>query len=121
MAQIPLKLQRSLRSRKKNGLLRALIFSEDGIDFFSNDYLSMARSSIVYEASHLMLKDQNIKNGATGSRLISGNHSLYKKAEELLADFHNAESALIFNSGYDANVGFFASVPQRNDMYFMMN
>jgi 8-amino-7-oxononanoate synthase len=64
-----------------------------------------------------LLLDKNIKvNGATGSRLLSGNHIVYEETEAFIAEFHRAESALIFNSGYDANVGFFSSVPQRNDV-----
>ncbi|MFZ4679504.1 MAG: aminotransferase class I/II-fold pyridoxal phosphate-dependent enzyme, partial [Flavobacterium sp.] len=55
-------------------------------------------------------------NGATGSRLLSGNHELYQETEQFIAEFHRAESALIFNSGYDANIGFFSAVPQRNDI-----
>ncbi|RYE11960.1 MAG: aminotransferase class I/II-fold pyridoxal phosphate-dependent enzyme, partial [Sphingobacteriales bacterium] len=67
--------------------------------------------------AHQYLEDKGITaNGATGSRLITGNHSLYDEAEELIAGFHKAESALIFNSGYDANVGFFSSVPQKGDI-----
>ena len=116
MAQIPLKLQRSLENRKKEGLLRQLIFSEDGIDFFSNDYLGLARCSSISEEAQVLLEDIKTKNGATGSRLISGNHRLYAEVEATLACFHDAEAALIFNSGYDANVGFFSSVPQRNDI-----
>jgi len=47
---------------------------------------------------------------------LSGNHSLFKSTEDLIATFHNSEAALIFNSGYDANIGFFSSVPQRGDI-----
>ncbi|RZJ25598.1 MAG: pyridoxal phosphate-dependent aminotransferase family protein [Flavobacterium sp.] len=56
------------------------------------------------------------QNGATGSRLISGNHSLYNETEVFISRFHKSQSALLFNSGYDANVGFFSSVPQRGDV-----
>ena len=58
------------------------------------------------------------KNGATGSRLISGNHQLYQITEDFLAQYHQAEAALLFNSGYDANIGFFSSVPQKGDIIF---
>ena len=64
-----------------------------------------------------MLLDKDIKvNGATGSRLLSGNHALYSETEDFISQFHQAETALIFNSGYDANIGFFGAVPQRNDV-----
>ena len=53
--------------------------------------------------------------GATGSRLISGNHKVTEEVEVFLAEYYNAESALIFNSGYNANIGFFSSLPQRGD------
>ncbi|MEL6812349.1 MAG: aminotransferase class I/II-fold pyridoxal phosphate-dependent enzyme, partial [Bacteroidota bacterium] len=55
-------------------------------------------------------------NGATGSRLLSGNHKLFSEAETMLAHFHQTEAALFFNSGYDANLGLLASVPQRGDI-----
>jgi 8-amino-7-oxononanoate synthase len=41
---------------------------------------------------------------------------MYQETEDFIADFHKADTALIFNSGYDANIGFFSSVPQRNDV-----
>ena len=55
-------------------------------------------------------------NGATGSRLISGNSLFYTEVEKEISTFHNSEEALVFNSGYDANLGFFSSVPQRGDI-----
>jgi 8-amino-7-oxononanoate synthase len=54
--------------------------------------------------------------GSTGSRLLSGNHSYYETLESNLARFHGGEAALIFNSGYDANIGLFSSVPQPGDL-----
>ena len=47
--------------------------------------------------------------------MISGNSRFLESLEEFIANFHRAESGLIFNSGYDANIGLFASVPQRGD------
>ena len=64
-----------------------------------------------------MLLANNLKhNGSTGSRLISGNHKLYKALENQLSQFYNVQDALVYNSGYNANIGLFASVPQRNDI-----
>jgi 8-amino-7-oxononanoate synthase len=80
----------------------------DLIDFSSNDYLGFAKSETIFDTVHRFLSDRNIKsNGATGSRLLSGNHILYAETEAFMAEFHQSESALLFNSGYDANVGFF--------------
>lgn len=87
------------------------------IDFSSNDYLGFAKNEMVFDKAHQLLIEHNIKqNGATGSRLLSGNHALYTEVEQQLCEFHNCPSALIFNSGYDANVGFFSCVPQRGDV-----
>jgi len=97
--------------------LRKLPVSNNLIDFASNDYLGFANSEEIFNQTHDYLLENNIKiNGATGSRLLSGNHSLYPLTEDFIAQFHQSEAALIFNSGYDANVGFFSTVPQRNDM-----
>jgi len=75
------------------------------------------KNETIFHETHQLLLDKNIKvNGATGSRLLSGNHVLYNEAEDIIAQFHQADTALIFNSGYDANIGFFSAVPQRNDI-----
>lgn len=113
----PKKLQHKLNKRIDNKTLRVLGVNNNLIDFSSNDYLGLAKSKLVFEKTHQFLTANELKiNGATGSRLISGNHSLYEETEKTIAKFHNSESALIFNSGYDANIGFFSSVPQRGDI-----
>ena len=113
----PKKLTAKLLQRKENNSLRSLGEEINLVDFSSNDYLGLAKSEVVFNNVHQFLVAQNIKqNGATGSRLLSGNHKLYPLVEKQLAEFHNSESALIFNSGYDANIGFFSSVPQRGDI-----
>ncbi len=114
---LPKKLQKKLQKRIENQSLRNLPEQKDLVDFSSNDYLGLSKDVNVFKRAHKFLMEMNLQqNGATGSRLISGNHPLYGQVEDFLADFHNTESALIFNSGYDANVGFFSSVPQRGDV-----
>ena len=106
-----------LQQREANNALRQLSVPNHLIDFSSNDYLGFAKSESIFDATHQYLLENKIKvNGATGSRLISGNHQVYKEAENFIAQFHQSETALIFNSGYDANVGFFSSVPQKGDL-----
>ena len=117
MKQFPKSLQQKLQQREEQNALRQLPIANDLIDFASNDYIGFAKNETIFHETHQMLLDKNIKvNGATGSRLLSGNHELYNEAEDYIAKFHYAETALIFNSGYDANIGFFSVVPQRNDI-----
>ena len=113
---MPENLIARLSKRNDAGLLRVLKSGDDLIDFCSNDYLGLARQQEIYEAVQQEIDHKGIRlNGSTGSRLIRGNSRLAEELEVFLADFHHAESALIFNSGYDANLGFFSSVPQRGD------
>lgn len=115
--KLPNPLQTKLEQRQVNNALRRLPSDNSLVDFASNDYIGFAHNENLFHQTHQYLLDNNIKtNGATGSRLISGNHDLYQVAENFIAQFHQAEAALIFNSGYDANVGFFSCVPQRNDI-----
>jgi len=115
--KLPENLIQKLETRKQNNSLRKLPVFNNLVDFSSNDYIGFSKSESIFKLTHAYLFENEIfQNGATGSRLISGNHSLYQIAESFITEFHHAESALIFNSGYDANVGFFSAVPQRNDV-----
>jgi 8-amino-7-oxononanoate synthase len=115
--KLPKSLQAKLQQRQDNNALRQLPAGKNQVDFASNDYIGFAHNENLFHLTHQYLLAHNIKtNGATGSRLISGNHYLYEVTENCIAQFHQAEAALIFNSGYDANVGFFSCVPQRNDI-----
>ena len=115
--KLPKKLHKKLEQRIKNNTLRSLGPSESLIDFSSNDYLGFAFAKAISTTTTTILDEHSvIANGATGSRLLSGNHTLYTVAESAIADFHESETALICNSGYDANLGFFQSVPQRGDI-----
>lgn len=117
MRQFPENLSAKLEARKQNNALRQLPLSNKLIDFASNDYLGLSKSEAVFNETHQYLIDNDsIQNGATGSRLLSGNHKLYPETETYIAQFHKSQSALIFNSGYDANVGFFSSLPQKGDL-----
>ena len=100
------KLIDRLIKRENEGTLRSLSFYTDMVDFFSNDYLGYA--------SFVTANYEGIHSG-TGSRLISGNPPIAEDCEQVIATHFNAEAALMFNSGYDANLGFFSSVPQKGD------
>lgn len=117
MFALPVKLQLKLKQREENNALRTLRPIPDLIDFSSNDYLGLAKNQQIFSQAKAILEGQNGNiNGAAGSRLLTGNYELLELVEPELAKYHQCESALLFNSGYDANVGFFSSVPQRNDI-----
>jgi len=117
MAVFPWKLQKKLDKRKQENALRSLELEVGLVDFSSNDYLGFSNNRLLAEHRGKRFQPP-LATGATGSRLLSGNHKYYQELETALATFFGHESALVFNSGYDANLGFFAAVPQRNDWVF---
>ncbi len=116
---LPKNLHKNVLARKNCNTFRKLIATTTPLstDFYSNDYLGFASSPSIFNVTHTYLKKNKYQqNGATGSRLISGNHPIYSTLEKKLAAFYNTEAALIYNSGYTANLGFFSSIPQPNDI-----
>ncbi|NQX80967.1 MAG: pyridoxal phosphate-dependent aminotransferase family protein [Flavobacteriaceae bacterium] len=116
MIEISPLLLNKLKDREDNNSLRKLVVNNNYLDFWSNDYLGFAKNKDIYNNTKSVLDniDNNI-NGSTGSRLLSGNSSLYDQTESLLSEYHNSESALLFQSGYAANMGFFGTIPQKGD------
>ncbi|MDB5145288.1 MAG: pyridoxal phosphate-dependent aminotransferase family protein [Mucilaginibacter sp.] len=105
-----------LDERRANGTYRTLKPESSLVDLCSNDYLGFARSPVLKQ----LIKEEadtndRALNGSTGSRLLSGNLAYTEALEQCIADFHQSEAGLIFNSGYDANLGLFSALPQRGD------
>lgn len=96
------------RLAEKHQLRKLYVTNSQSIDFASNDYLGIARQG-------LKLGDFRLQ-GATGSRLLTGNTQAMLDLEYFLADFHNSESALIFGSGYEANIGLISTLVDRNSI-----
>lgn len=116
-ASIDQTLQAILQQRATNGSLRHLrIVPSEYVDFSSNDYLGFARQQQLQCQIAELVSFYNKQTGATGSRLLSGNSSIFEDTEYQIANFHRADSALLFNSGYTANVGIFATLARRNDI-----
>ncbi|KQC01014.1 8-amino-7-oxononanoate synthase [Pedobacter sp. Hv1] len=107
-------LQDKLKERTTKGLLRKLTSTNLPFDFCSNDYLGFAKSPLLKQAIEAQNKTY-LQNGSGGSRLLSGNHPYTEETEQFVANFHQATAGLIFNSGYDANIGLLSAVPQRGD------
>ena len=100
------KIRNKLKVRKKKNNLRLLKENSELIDFCSNDYLGFSKTLKVKASENY---------GSTGSRLIRGNSSQYSRIENNMAVFHKAESGLIFNSGYSANIGLFSCIADKGD------
>jgi len=94
------------RQRRAAGLrrsLRARPAVSDQLDLASNDYLGLAQHPDVIAAAVDAVRTWG--TGSTGSRLVTGNTELHEEFETALAEFVGAESALVFSSGYTANIG----------------
>lgn len=89
----------------------------DGIDLSANDYLGLAGHPAVAQAMQRALSE-GVPVGATGSRLLSGHSKWHAAFEARMAAFAGTESALLFNSGYDANVGALSTLFGAGDTIF---
>lgn len=99
-------LDERARARRAAGLRRTLApraVVEPLVDLASNDYLGLARDPRVIEGA--VAATWTWGAGSTGSRLVTGSTRLHAELEEALAAFCGAEAALVFSSGYTANLG----------------
>lgn len=108
----PNSIQKGLEHRRESNALRSLTPVAGGIDLCSNDYLGLSR---VLARTQIDRDGESHLLGATGSRLVSGTTQTHEDLEDFLAQFHNAEAALLFGSGYEANLGLLGSVGTRHD------
>ncbi len=109
-------IKEKLDERRANGTYRTLKPESGLVDFCSNDYLGFARSPVLRQwIQEEVDTNKAALNGSTGSRLLSGNLFYTEVLEQEIANFHKSEAGLIFNSGYDANLGLFSALPQRGD------
>lgn len=101
-----------LNERILAGNLRELKTYKNRVDLFSNDYLGLAKNGLLTETQHAASLVHY--TGSTGSRLLSGNSIAAEALETTIATFHQAEAALLFNSGYDANMGLISCITNRH-------
>jgi predicted pyridoxal phosphate-dependent acyltransferase len=117
-----------LERLKREGLYRELkiIEGEEGakvriggrevILLSSNNYLGLASHPEIKKAAVLAIERYGCGSGA--SRLISGTMELHKELEDKIASFKKTESAILFNSGYTANLGVISSICGKGDVIF---
>ncbi|MCW3102265.1 MAG: pyridoxal phosphate-dependent aminotransferase family protein [Bacteroidetes bacterium] len=108
-------LSKSLDKRREHNAFRQLVNHSHLIDLCSNDYLGFAGSAELRAAIDEEYNSLPVQlNGSGGSRLLSGNSKYAEDLEKKIAAFHGAASGLIYNSGYDANVGLFSAIGQKD-------
>jgi 8-amino-7-oxononanoate synthase len=84
------------------------------INFASNDYLGLASDTRLKQAAIQAI--EHYGTGATGSRLVTGERPLHRELELALATLKGTEDALVFSSGYAANLGAIGSLVGRRDL-----
>lgn len=104
-------IERKLQQRKAQGALRRLNGEHVlEVDFSSNDYLGISRKYI--DSQDFVLSGL----GSSGSRLLNGDSVVFHDVEKQLAEFYEGEDALLFNSGYDANIGVLQALLDRHTL-----
>jgi len=121
-------IEEFLRRRREEGLLRELrpisarrdgrvrIAGREYLDLSSNDYLGLSGHPRLAEAAKQAM--DAFGTSATASRLMSGDLDIHHLLEERVAAFKSKESALVFNSGYQANIGIISALLTRDDAVF---
>lgn len=84
------------------------------INFASNDYLGLAADKRLIEAA--VAATQEYGTGTTGSRLLSGHRPLHQELEQAIASLKQTEDALVFSSGYLANLGTISAIVAQKDL-----
>jgi 8-amino-7-oxononanoate synthase len=87
---------------------------QEVVNFASNDYLGLAGDDRLVEAAIKATREYG--TGSTGSRLLSGHRQLHRDLEEAIADLKQTEDALVFSSGYLANLGAIAALVGQRDL-----
>ncbi len=106
---------RHLRSIQHNGFL----IHDDGremLNLSSNDYLGLSSNPRLIEEFRNETDIMALAYSAASSRLLSGNHEYYGMLEDDLADLYGKEAALVFNSGYHANIGILPALTSKRDL-----
>jgi 8-amino-7-oxononanoate synthase len=108
-------LAATLAQLRSAGLLRQMRLPH-GIDLVSNDYLGLADHPYIRTRMREALAE--LPAGAGGSRLLRGHHEIFEQLESRLAIFSGSEAALLFGSGYTANIGLLQAIVAEGDVIF---
>ncbi len=107
-------LYRKLRRVEGAQEAALIVDGREVLNFSSNNYLGLANHPLLREAAKDAIDHYGC--GSAASRLISGNMKLHEELEEKIAALKSAEAALVFNSGFQANVGLIPSLAGAGDL-----
>ncbi|OGW37463.1 MAG: 8-amino-7-oxononanoate synthase [Nitrospirae bacterium RBG_13_39_12] len=110
------RLLRNIRNRESPQGPKIRFGGREYINFSSNDYLGLANNPLIINKIKKSIDDYGY--GSASSRLLSGGSILHKELEDRLTKFKGAESALVFNSGYSANIGIIPAISDENSVIF---
>lgn len=102
--------------QKKEFAYRTALPRPSGIDFYTNDYLGLARNKDYQQALQQKIAALSSISGSTGSRLLGGSNELTHSLENQLSAFFKGKAALLYSSGYMANIGLLASLSKKEDV-----
>lgn len=86
------------------------------LNLSSNDYLGLAEDRFLRKSYAEVSRNQELFMTSSSSRLLTGNHVFYSQLEQELATLYRREAALVFNSGYHANIGILPALAGRHDL-----
>ncbi len=86
------------------------------LNLSSNDYLGLGDDKALLEGYGSQFRKSSHAMTSSSSRLLTGNHPLYDQLEKALALLYGRESAMVFNSGYHANIGILPALCNRHDL-----
>lgn len=109
------RIRQRLREIDEAGLRRRMK-APGGIDFSSNDYLSLANHPLLRQRMAAAIEHEGV--GSTGSRLLRGDRDSFAAIEGRFARFKGTEASLYFATGYSANIGVLATLPEEGDLLF---
>ncbi len=132
MDPLDLRLQKELRLKEEQGLLRKIlpvqaadrgriqVAGKDFLNLAGNDYLGLAGNRQLIQEFYAVHEPENCLElygpGSGASRLMTGNHAEYHRLEEGLAKLYGADKVLVFNSGYHINIGLLPALAEKGDL-----
>ena len=121
------RIKKDLKQLEEKGQLRVIpnittksgnsiiIDNKEYINFASNDYLNISTDNDLRKE---FITSTELSFSSASARLLSGTSDEYKQLETLLAELYNKEASIIFNTGYQCNLGIISSLCQKGDVVF---